>query len=79
MQDLTYKKIYGSIIYCYVNAKFIILYMQGVMNMPQPVKLGKRERMTYAQIREVAEMPHLLQIQLDSYKWFVEECIREVF
>lgn len=47
--------------------------------MPQPVKLGKRERMTYAQIREVAEMPHLLQIQLDSYKWFVEEGIREVF
>ncbi|MCR4600843.1 MAG: DNA-directed RNA polymerase subunit beta [Clostridia bacterium] len=47
--------------------------------MPQAVKLGRRTRMSYAKIHEVAEMPHLLEIQLDSYDWFVEEGIREVF
>ncbi len=47
--------------------------------MPQPVKIGKKTRMSYSKITEVAEMPHLLQIQNDSYKWFVEEGLKEVF
>ena len=47
--------------------------------MPQLVKIGKTERMSYQTIKEVAEMPHLLQIQTDSYKWFVDEGLREVF
>jgi len=47
--------------------------------MPQPVKIGKKTRMSYSKIKEVAEMPHLLQIQNDSYKWFVEEGLKEVF
>jgi len=47
--------------------------------MPQPVKIGKRTRMSYAKINEVATMPNLIQIQKDSYEWFVEEGLREVF
>ena len=53
--------------------------MQGVMNMPQPVKIGKKTRMSYAKIKEVAQMPHLLEIQNNSYKWFIEEGLKEVF
>ncbi len=47
--------------------------------MPNPIKLGRKERMTFSKINEVAEMPNLIQIQTDSYKWFVEEGLREVF
>ncbi len=47
--------------------------------MPEPVKLGRKTRMTYSKINEVAEMPNLIQIQTDSYNWFVEEGLREVF
>ena len=47
--------------------------------MPNPINLGKRQRMTFSKIDEVAEMPNLIQIQTDSYKWFVEEGLREVF
>ena len=47
--------------------------------MPQPVKIGKKTRMSYSKITVLAEMPHLLQIQNDSYKWFVEEGLKEVF
>ena len=35
--------------------------------------------MTFAKINEVCEMPNLIQIQTDSYKWFIEEGLREVF
>ena len=35
--------------------------------------------MSYAKIKEVAQMPHLLEIQNESYKWFVEEGLKEVF
>ena len=47
--------------------------------MPQPVKIGKRTRMSYSKIVEVAVMPNLIQIQKDSYNWFIEEGLREVF
>jgi DNA-directed RNA polymerase subunit beta len=47
--------------------------------MPQPVKIGKKTRMSYSKIREVAEMPNLIQIQTESYKWFIEEGLKEVF
>ncbi|MDD6311767.1 MAG: DNA-directed RNA polymerase subunit beta [Firmicutes bacterium] len=47
--------------------------------MPNPIKLGRKERMTFSKINEVAEMPNLIQIQTDSYKWFVEEGLSEVF
>ena len=47
--------------------------------MPRPIKVGRKERMTFAKINEVCEMPNLIQIQTDSYKWFVEEGLKEVF
>jgi DNA-directed RNA polymerase subunit beta len=53
--------------------------MQGVMNMPDPVKIGKKTRMSYSKINEVAAMPNLIQIQTESYNWFIEEGLREVF
>ncbi len=47
--------------------------------MPQPVQVGKKERMSYSRISEVAEIPNLIQIQTESYKWFIEEGLKEVF
>ena len=47
--------------------------------MPNPIKSGRKERMTFSKINEVAEMPNLIQIQTDSYDWFVREGFREVF
>ena len=49
------------------------------MNMPKAVKLGKMERQTFSKINEVAEMPNLIQIQTESYDWFIKEGLREVF
>ncbi len=53
--------------------------MQGVMNMPDPVKIGKKTRMSYSKINEVAAMPNLIQIQTESYDWFIKEGLHEVF
>src|SRR5690606_11943628 len=47
--------------------------------MPYPVKVGLRERWSYAQIDEVLDMPNLIEVQKQSYKWFIEEGLREVF
>jgi len=47
--------------------------------MPQPVKIGKKTRMSYSLIQEVAPMPNLIQIQKDSYDWFIQEGLKEVF
>ncbi len=47
--------------------------------MPQPVKIGKKTRMSYSLIHEVAPMPNLIQIQKDSYDWFIQEGLKEVF
>ena len=47
--------------------------------MPDPVKIGKRTRMSYSKINEVAAMPNLIQIQTESYDWFIKEGLREVF
>ena len=46
--------------------------------MPKPVKVGRKERMTFAKIKEVCEMPNLIDVQTQSYKWFVEEGLAEV-
>ncbi len=48
-------------------------------NRIRPVKLGDVVRMSYSKIDEVLEMPNLLALQKDSYKWFVEEGLKEVF
>ena len=46
--------------------------------MPTPVKVGRKERMSFAKIHEVCEMPNLIDVQTKSYKWFVEEGLGEV-
>ncbi len=45
----------------------------------KPVKLGKTERMSFGKIEEVIDMPNLIEIQKASYKWFLEEGLKEVF
>ena len=47
--------------------------------MPKPVKLGRKERMSFSKINEVGEMPNLIQIQTESYDWFIKEGLSEVF
>ena len=47
--------------------------------MPKPVQVGRKERMTYAKINEVGEMPNLIEIQTKSYDWFIKEGLKEVF
>ncbi len=44
-----------------------------------PVKVGTRERWSYARIREVLDMPNLIEIQQNSYEWFLKEGLREMF
>ena len=44
-----------------------------------PSKVGKRERRSYAKIHEVLEMPNLIEIQQNSYGWFLKEGLREMF
>ena len=43
------------------------------------VKNEKTSRMTFGNIKEVVEMPNLIQVQKDSYNWFVQKGLREVF
>ncbi len=47
--------------------------------MVHPVQLGRNQRMSYSQIDEVLEMPNLIEVQKNSYNWFLEEGLREVF
>lgn len=47
--------------------------------MVHPVQVGKRTRMSFGKIKEVAEMPNLIEVQLDSYNWFLKEGLDEVF
>ena len=44
-----------------------------------PVRSGLRIRQSFSKIEEVLEMPNLLEVQLDSYKWFLEKGLKEVF
>ena len=45
----------------------------------KPVKLGKNVRQSFAHIDEVAEMPNLIEVQKNSYQWFLDEGLRAVF
>ncbi len=45
----------------------------------KPVRLGKTERMSFSHIDEVLNMPNLIEIQKDSYNWFLTKGLREVF
>ena len=56
-------------------------YRKAVMTHMQikDVKYGKTERKSYAKYQEILQMPNLLKIQKDSYNWFLNEGLREVF
>ncbi len=45
----------------------------------KPVKLGNTTRMSFAKINEVLDMPNLIEVQKNSYRWFLEEGLKEVF
>ena len=47
--------------------------------MPKDVLYGKTLRKSFARTTEIQEMPNLLEIQKESYKWFLEDGLREVF
>ncbi len=47
--------------------------------MPTPVTVGRKQRMSFSKIKEVAEMPNLIEIQTESYDWFIREGLYEVF
>ena len=43
------------------------------------VSYGETKRMSYSRINEVLEMPNLIEVQKDSYRWFLEHGLQEVF
>ena len=45
----------------------------------KPVKLGNNTRMSFSKINEVMQMPNLIEIQKNSYQWFLNEGLKEVF
>ena len=45
----------------------------------RPVQSGKKMRMSYSRQKEVLEMPNLIEVQKNSYQWFLEEGLKEVF
>ena len=45
----------------------------------KPVQLGKNTRMSFSKIEEVLKMPNLIEIQKNSYEWFLNEGLKEVF
>ncbi len=50
-----------------------------VKNRIRPIQIGNGIRMSYSKQKEVLEMPNLIEVQTESYKWFIEEGLREVF
>ena len=49
------------------------------MDRVKPIKSGKNMRMSYARQQEVLEMPNLIEVQKDSYDWFLVKGLRDVF
>ena len=45
----------------------------------KPVQNGRTSRMSFSRINEVIGMPNLIEIQKNSYNWFLDEGLREVF
>ena len=70
----------------YANFQVILLQNhkeRGEMSMEKnrirPIAAGRNLRMSYSRQEEVLEMPNLIEVQKDSYKWFLEEGLKEVF
>jgi len=45
----------------------------------RPIQSGKNSRMTYSRQKEVLQMPNLIEVQKDSYQWFLDDGLKEVF
>ena len=48
-------------------------------NRIRPITNGKSSRMSYSRQKEVLQMPNLIEVQKDSYQWFLDEGLKEVF
>ena len=48
-------------------------------NRIRPTATGKNVRMSYSRQKEVLQMPNLIEVQKDSYQWFLREGLKEVF
>ncbi len=48
-------------------------------NRIRPIKSGKSSRMSYSRQKEVLQMPNLIEVQKDSYQWFLDDGLKEVF
>ena len=48
-------------------------------NILRPQKFGKNTRMSYSKQKEVLEMPNLIEVQKNSYQWFLDAGLKEVF
>ena len=48
-------------------------------NRIHPIKSGKSSRMSYSRQKEVLQMPNLIEVQKDSYQWFLDAGLKEVF
>ena len=44
-----------------------------------PLKVGKRTRMSFGKVKDIIDMPNLIEVQLNSYEWFLKEGLLEVF
>lgn len=70
--------------YCVKVWMLLVNYKErGEMSMEKnrirPIASGKNIRMSYSRQKEVLEMPNLIEVQKDSYKWFLSEGLKEVF
>ena len=52
--------------------------MEWIIFMVKPQKLGNNIRMSFSKIKEALEMPNLIEVQKNSYRWFLDEGLMEV-
>ena len=68
---------------CFLQHRHEIQKERGEMSMEKnrirPIAGTKVKRMSYARQKEVLEMPNLIEVQKDSYQWFLDEGLKEVF
>ena len=66
-----------------LTEKAVSKYIRGEMSMEKnrikPTKSGRSMRMSYSRKKEVLDMPNLIDVQRDSYQWFLDEGLKEVF
>ncbi len=61
------------------NASGCSKYDKGVKRVPKEIWYGKTLRRSFAKTQEIQDMPNLLEIQKDSYQWFLDTGLRDVF